>query len=245
MFLGGRQPGVQRQHLGARQLQVADRLGGVADLPLPGQEDEDVPGALGRQLADRVADPLVLVLLHRRAALVIGPGIDQRAIAQLNGIRTSRHLDHRGVVEVPAEPLGVDGGGGDDDLQVGAAWQQLLEIAEQEVDVERPLVGLVDDDRVPRPQVAVVGDPGEQDAVGHHRQGRLTLRLAGEPDLVADLVTELDRHLLGDPFRHGARSEPSRLGVRDPRTTQLQAQLRQLRGLARSCLPGDDDDLGL
>jgi hypothetical protein len=51
-------------------------------------------------------------------------------------------------VEVLGEALRVDGGGGDDQLQVRALGQQLLQIAEQEVDVEAALVGLVDDQRV-------------------------------------------------------------------------------------------------
>jgi hypothetical protein len=42
----------------------------------------------------------------------------------------------------------VDRGGGDDQLEVGPLRQQPLEVAEQEVDVEAALVGLVDDDRV-------------------------------------------------------------------------------------------------
>ncbi len=37
------------------------QVGGVADLPFAGQEDEDVAGALGGQLADRFADRLALV----------------------------------------------------------------------------------------------------------------------------------------------------------------------------------------
>ena len=56
VLLGGRQPGVQRQHLGGRQLGPAQCLGGVADLPLAGQEDQHVAGAEGAQLGDRVHD---------------------------------------------------------------------------------------------------------------------------------------------------------------------------------------------
>jgi hypothetical protein len=51
--------------------------------------------------------------------------------------------------------LGVDGRRGDDDLQVGPARQQLLEIAEQKVDVQAALVRLVDDDRVVGVQIFV------------------------------------------------------------------------------------------
>ena len=67
VLLGGRQPGVQRQHVGVRP--AAQRVGGVADLLLPGQEHEDVAWSLALELADRVGDggDLVAVLVGRPA----------------------------------------------------------------------------------------------------------------------------------------------------------------------------------
>ena len=91
---------------------------------------------------------------------------------------------------MPGEPLGVDGGGGDDDLEVGSARQQLLEVAEDEVDVEAALVRLVDDQRVVLPQHPVALDLGEQDAVGHQFDEGVVAGAGGEPDLVADGVAE-------------------------------------------------------
>jgi hypothetical protein len=44
--------------------------------------------------------------------------------------------------------VGVDGGRGDDHLQVGPARQDLAQVAQQEVDVQAALVRLVDDERV-------------------------------------------------------------------------------------------------
>ena len=55
----GRQPGVQREHLGVAQLAAAQEVGGVVDLPLAGQEHEDIAEAV--QLVDGVADRLHLV----------------------------------------------------------------------------------------------------------------------------------------------------------------------------------------
>ena len=49
------------------------------------------------------------------------------------------------------EALRVDRGRGDDDLEVGAGGQQPLEVAEDEVDVQAALVGLVDDQGVVAP----------------------------------------------------------------------------------------------
>ena len=46
------------------------------------------------------------------------------------------------------EPFRVDGRRSDDQFQVGPLRQQLLQVAQQEVDVQRTLMRLVDDDRV-------------------------------------------------------------------------------------------------
>ena len=48
---------VQREHLESRQ-RPASSVRGVPDLPLAGQEHQDVAGPLGGQLVDRVADRL-------------------------------------------------------------------------------------------------------------------------------------------------------------------------------------------
>jgi hypothetical protein len=69
--------------------------------------------------------------------------------------------------EMRRKAVGVDGRRGDDELEVGPLGQQLLEVAEQEIDVEAALVRLVDDDRLVGVQVGVGLRLGEQDAVGH------------------------------------------------------------------------------
>src|SRR5918993_651519 len=116
------------------------RLGGVADLPLAAQEHQDVAQALGAQLLDgladrldRVADPgarRVVVLFGLLVALVQ----DQRAVADLDRVRPAGHLDDGGAIEMVREAFGLDGRGGDDDLEVGPPGEQLLEVAEDEVD---------------------------------------------------------------------------------------------------------------
>ena len=72
--------------------------------------------------------------------------------------------------------------------------------------------------------------------------------LVGEPDLAADDVAQRAVQLLGDPLGDAARGDPAGLGVPDPAphaAAQLEGDLRQLGGLARAGLPGDDDDLGV
>ena len=73
-----------------------------------------------------------------------------------------------------------------------------------------------------------------------------SLDLVGEPDLVADHVAERGAELLGDPLGDGARRDPARLGVPDQAVhaaAELEADLRQLGGLAGAGLAGDDHDL--
>ena len=115
------------------------------------------PGPFGAELVDGVADRLDLVAVLCVSVLWVG----DRAVADLDGVGAAGDLDdRRGLVvdgEVRGEALGVDRGGGDDHLEVGAARQELPEVAEEEVDVEAALVGLVDDDRVVLVQVAVAG----------------------------------------------------------------------------------------
>src|SRR3546814_6700497 len=92
---------------------------------------------------------------------------------------------HRRAAEVCGEALGVDGGRGDDHLQVAAPLQQLLQVAEQEIDVEAALVGLVDDDGVVGRQPAVRGDLCQQDAVGHELDRGVGRDVVGEAYLEA------------------------------------------------------------
>ena len=124
--------------------------------------------------------------------------------------------------------------------------QQLLEVAEQEVDVEAALVRLVDDHRVVARQPAVGLDLRQQDAVGHELDRGLLADVVVEAHLVADRAAERHLQLLRDAPRDRARRDPPRLRAADHAGRAApggQAQLRQLRGLARAGLAGDHDHL--
>jgi len=53
------------------------------------------------------------------------------------------------------EALGVDGRRGDDEFRSGRLGRKLFHVAEEKIDVEAPLVRLVDDQRVVLPQLPV------------------------------------------------------------------------------------------
>ena len=112
-------------------------------------------------------------------------------------------------------------------------------------------MGLVDDQGVVALEHPVALQLGEQDAVGHHLDAALLRRTVGEPHLVADGLPQLAAELLGDPLGDAAGRDPARLGVADHRSagsgrltaTEREADLRQLRGLSRPRLAGDDHHL--
>ncbi len=183
------QPAVERQDLRAFQRPPAQRIGGLADFPLAGQEHQNVaaarqPRELVHGIEDAVDDVLILPALVLRG---------ERPVARLDRVEPTRYLDHRGgpahAGEMPREALRVDRRGGDDELQVGAlvgpALQQLLHVAQQEIDVETALVRLVDDERVVGAEQAVALRLREQDAVGHHLDVGVGRDAVGEAHLVA------------------------------------------------------------
>ena len=105
---------------------------------------------------------------------------------------------------------------------------------------------LVDDDDLVVAQELVTGELGEQDAVGHDLDPGLVGDLRGEAHLVADRAAEVFAEFVGDAFGDRARGDPPRLGVPDhpvDAQAEFEADLRQLRRLARPGLTSDDDDL--
>src|ERR1039458_7348826 len=145
-----------------------------------------------------------------------------------------------------AEAFRVDRGRGDDDLEIRAAGQQPLEVAQDEVDVQAALVRLVDDERVVAEQLPVAAHLVEQDAVGHHLDQRAVAGGVGQAALVADGGAQLGAELAGDPLRDRTGRDPAWLGVPDlpgHAPAELEADLRQLGGLPRAGLAGDDHDL--
>ena len=133
------------------------------------------------ELVDRVGDRVVQVVLA---------GLLERPVALLHRKHPPRHHDDgRGAVpgrKMRGKPVGVDGGRGHDDLQVGPAWQDLAQVTEQEVDVQAAFVRLVDDQRVVLAQQRVGLRFGQQDAVGH----QLDTGTGAQPVLKAHLESD-------------------------------------------------------
>ena len=235
LLLGGGQRGEEGDDVVRLEEGAAPEVvGGLADVALAGEEDEDVVvrGDLprGRRHVARqvLAEPV------------------GRPVAQLDGEEPPGHGHRRRAVEERRELLGVERRRGDDDLEVAAAREDALEDAEEEVDVERALVRFVNDDRVVRPEEGVAARFGEQHAVGHELHARLSRNLAAEAVLVADESAEGRLEFLRDAFGDGDGGEAARLRAGDAAPVraapELQGHLRQLGRLARAGVAADDDD---
>src|SRR5450830_323164 len=234
------------------RVQLVDRLAQrchrVAVLPRLGRR-RSRPRTLraGRNPARRRRRPVVRRVVVRR----------QRPVPDLDRVRPPGHLDNRsghavGVLgarrarEVRGEPRRVDRRGRDDQLEVRAAGEEPREVPEDEVDVQRTLMRLVDDERVVGAQHRVTLDLREQDAVGHDLDERSLARLVREPHLVADQLAERRPQLERDALRDGPGRDPPGLRVADlpvAPAAELEQDLRDLRRLPRPGLTRDDDDL--
>ena len=223
----GRQPRVERQHLGV--LEITQSLCGVADLALTRQEHQHVAGRFLLEFGDGVDDRLGLVAQLGPDDFVVGivgivtifgsDGDFQWAVTDFDGIGPPGDFHDRGAEsfsrEMRGETLRFDGRRRDDHLEIGSPRQQLAQIAEQEVDVEAALVGLVEDESVVAQQAAVALNLREQNAVGHQLHQRAVTDLIGEPDGVADGLTQRSAQLVGDALADCAGREPAGLRVPD------------------------------
>ena len=217
LFLFGlREACKQGQHLhmpcvGVVRQVAAQVFCGIADFSLPRQKHQDVATRrTGPQLVHRVGDGVTQLML---AAFL------PRAVAHFHGEGAARHHQHRGrsvaAGEMLGKAVGVDGGRGDDDLQVGAARQDLLEVAQQKVDVQTALVGLVDDQGVIGLQKRIGLRLGQQDAVGHQLDGGVTRQLVLKPHFETHHLAQRGFQLLGDALGHRGGSDAAGLGVTD------------------------------
>ena len=239
LLLGG-EAGVERQDLDALGVMLAEHLGGVADVAFAREEDEGVAWAGAPELIDGPDDGLLLLVV-----LLVDGGLEW-AIEHVDWVGAAFDVEDGCAAEVFGEALGGDGGAGDDELQVRPARQQALEVADEEIDVERALVGLVEDDGVVLPEHAVGHDLGEQDAVGHELHEAGGGDVVGEAHLEADEGANVGVELLGEPAGDRPGGDAAGLGMADhavDAAAELEADLGQLGGLARAGGTAEDDDL--
>ncbi len=224
-------------------LVLAQRLGGFAYLALAGQEHQHVAfQAADGELVQCAADGLRHILCVAFLVLL------RRTVAHLDRIGAAGDLQHGRIGKMLGEALRIQRSRGDDEFEIGAPRQQLAQVAQQEIDIQRALVRLVDDDGVVLPELRVMVDLGQQDTVGHQLDAGIGRHLVVETHLVADQSAEFRLQLMRDARPHRARRHAARLGVADHAehpAPQTQTYLGQLGGLARTRLAANDDHLVL
>lgn len=111
----GREPPVKRQDVEARYIRFRQRVCGIADFSFPWQENEDVARAFTPKVLDGMANCLHFV--HGVFVRAVA-SCSQRLVPDFHRVRPPRHFDNWCPIEVVGEPLCVDSGGRDNDLEV-------------------------------------------------------------------------------------------------------------------------------
>ena len=119
------------------------------------------------------------------------------------------------ISEEVSKLLRVHRSRGDDQLELGAAFQNALQIAQQKIDIEAALMRLIDDQGVVLTQVRIVLGLGQQDSIGHQLDITALAGAIGKTNLVADKLTELAVQLFGNARSGRPRGNASRLGMPD------------------------------
>ncbi len=213
--------------------------GGI-DLAHAGHEDEDI--ALGAGVDDSGDDISGLV---RDWAFVMAAEVadfDRETLAL--GDQDGAGGGVRGR-EVISNGLGVQCGGHDSELEVGAAG--LLEIFDEgqgDVAEEIALVEFVKEDDADVGERAVVLEPAEEDALGDKADARAEGGLVVETDLIADFCAEFDLAFPGDAGGDGAGGNTA--GLKNDNLARageigVEQHLGNLRGLAGAG-GGDEDE---
>ncbi len=228
---------------GIRVAATFEEVRGVADFAFAGEEDEGIAEGFACGEPFGGAGDLVG---HRFGGEV------GRVEDVINGEGAAFDGDDGCTAEELGEGEGVEGGGGDDDFEVGAGGEEAVEVSEDEIDIEGALVGFVDDEGGVLEEARVATGFGEEDAVGHEFDGGgLGVGAVFEADLVSDLAAEIDLEFLGDAFGDGGGGDASGLGAADACGTGLGGRGRgglkgdfgELGSFSGAGIAADDDDL--
>ena len=232
----GRKRSEKRDGLVADEARIAGKEGGgFPYVALAGEEHEHV--VVRRERCDRGGD------VARQVALF---AVRRRHIDCLDGIHAARDGHDAGAAEKGGEASGIKRRRRDDDSQVAAFFQNALQDAEEEIDVEGPLVGFVDYYRAVSAQERIAPRFGEKHAVRHEFDfslGRdLLLVAVAVSDDAADGRAEFGRDASGD----GNGGDAARLGAGDDAAafaaTCGYGEFRELGGLSGSGVAADDQN---
>ena len=174
---------------------VSEVICSFSNFPLTGQKDEHVSPIqrvhpqLIKGLCDGLVEPMVSSLF-------------KWAITDLHGKGAARDRDDgsgpTGRGKVIGEPLRVNGGRGHDDFEVWPPGENFLQVAEQEINVQTSLMGLIDDDGVIGLQERVALRLRQEYPVRHEFDGGLRAELIVKAHFVAHDLAQGGAKLLRD-----------------------------------------------
>ena len=191
----------------------------IPDIAFTGEETKDVAFAFGHELFDGLTQGVQGIDINGFATRFNL----QRTVTDLYRVGASGDLDDRGrftigVSEVRGEALWVNSGRSDDDLEIWPFRKKPLEVAQQEVNVEGALVGLVDNNGVVGVEETVALHFCKQNTVGHEfdsgRGRHLVIEANGVTNRFPDGLTEL----VGDALSDCAGSKTAGLGMANETT---------------------------
>ena len=102
------------------------------------------------------------------------------------------NAQHRRLVKIFGKDFSVYGGGGDNDLEIGAILEAALQESQNKIDVQTPFVGLVYHEHRVAAEEGIGLELLQEDSVGHHLNAGLRGGVVDEAHLVG---TVLLRHL--------------------------------------------------
>src|SRR6266498_3608772 len=163
LLIAGTEATKERDHFRLAAEAAFELVARLADVAFARHEDEHVAGI---RFAENAPGRLHGGIDEADVAALFRGGVE-RLVNDLDGIEAPGDLDDRRVIEVARERLRVDRGGSDDELEILAAREQALQVTEEKIDVERALVGFIENEGVVLGEHRVALRLGEQDAVGH------------------------------------------------------------------------------
>ena len=240
-LLRGGKPRVKGQNFRRRRTALSEPVRGFADFVFAREKDENVAAPFGFEFRAGVVD------CAQKRMVVRFVRVFDRAVADFDGVGATRNRENGRLLAVDREvlrkALRVDRRRGDDHLEVAALLQKALQVPEEKVDVDRPLVRFVDDDRVVSGEHGVRLGFGKQNPVRHEFDGCSGRRLIRKAHFEAHDFAERRLHFFRNAPRDGTRRNASGLRVGDhTRTTppRKERDLRKLRGFARTRFAADD-----
>ena len=179
LLLGGGHAAKQCEHFEARTETAIKKIARLADVALRGHEDEHV-AVVGFDEG----------VFHGGDGTVDEPKIVfaafKRRVANIHGKHASGDFDDGRATERSGEGLGVDGGGGDEQLEVGPLFEEAYEVAEEEVNVQGAFVRFIENEHGIVPQHGIALDLSQQNAVRHELDAGVAAGVVAEAHLAAD-----------------------------------------------------------